>query len=168
MVDRLHTDICNVPTHFLPCDRMQIKLTKAKRGFYLMSKAEVSKVVFKFLDAELLAKRVRQNRAYLIAHNTPLQAGANAQYNLNWVELKTFTLARGSQSLSIDNAILGSIPKRLLLAIINKHFLGSANTNPFKFPHYDTDSFSLYVNGKQIPSGGLHLNTDNGNGSVMS
>ena len=51
--------------------------------------------------------------------------------------------------------------------IDNKRFLGSADTNPFKFNHYDMDSFSLYVNGKQIPSGGLHLNTDNEIGSVI-
>ena len=31
MVGRLHTDICNVPTHLPPGVRMQIKLTKAKR-----------------------------------------------------------------------------------------------------------------------------------------
>ena len=169
MVGRLHTDICNVPTHLLPGVRMQIRLTKAKREFYLMSKAEDSKAVFKILDAQLLVKRVRPNPAYLIAHNTVLQAGAIAKYNVNRVELKTFTYASGSQSLSIDNAILGPIPKRLLFAMIdNKHFLGSTNTNPFKFNHYDMDSFSLYVNGKQIPSGGLHLNTVNEKGSVMA
>ncbi len=81
---------------------MQIKLTKAKRGFYLMSKAEDSKAVFKFQDKQLLVKRVRPNPAYLVAHNTALQAGAIAQYNMNWVELKTFTFARSSQSLSLD------------------------------------------------------------------
>ena len=103
---------------------MQIKLTKAKRGFYLRSKEEDSKVVFKSLDAQLLVKRVRPNPVYLIAHNTALQAGAIAQYNLNRVELKTFTFARGSQSLSID-AILGSIPKSVLFAMIDKDFLAS-------------------------------------------
>ena len=155
MVDRLHTDTCNVPTHILPGVRMEIKFTKAKRAFYLMSKAEDSKAVFKFLDAQVLVKRVTPNHAYLIAHSTALQAGTIANYNLNRVELKTFTFASGSQSLSIDNAILGSIPNRLLFAMIdNKHFLCSADTNPFKFPHY-MDSFSLYINGKQIPSGGL-------------
>ena len=95
-----------------------------------MSKAEDSKVFFKFLDAQLLVKRVRPNPAYLISHNKALQAGAIAWYNLNRVELKTFTFASGWQSLSIDNAILGPIPKRLLFAMIdNKHFLSSTNTN---------------------------------------
>ena len=46
MVCRLHTDICNFPKHLLPGDRMQIKLTKANREFYLMSEAEDSKAGF--------------------------------------------------------------------------------------------------------------------------
>jgi hypothetical protein len=51
--------------------------------------------------------------------------------------------------------------------IKNKEFLGSMDTNPFGFQHYDLNYFSLYVNGKQIPSGGLHLNKHHENTSVM-
>ena len=72
---RLHTDICSVPTHFLPVVRMQIKLTKAKREIYVHSKESDSTAVFKILEAQLLVKRVRPNPAYLIAHNTAVQAG---------------------------------------------------------------------------------------------
>ena len=75
MVGRLHTDICNVPTHLLPGVRMQIKLTKAKREVYVHSKDADSTAVFYILDAKLLVKRVRPNPAYVIAHNTALQAG---------------------------------------------------------------------------------------------
>ena len=157
MVGRLHTNICNVPKHLLPGVRMQIKLTKARREFYLMSKDADSKVVFKLLDAKLLVKSVRPNPAYLVAHNTALQAGAIAKYKLTRVELKTFTSSNGSQSLCIDNAILGAIPKRLLFAMIDKKdFLGSLDTNLFEIHHYDMDYFSLYVNGKQIPSGSTY------------
>ena len=79
---RLHTDICNVPTHLLPDVRMQIKLTKARRELYLLSKDADSIVVFTLLEAQLMAKRVRPNYAYLVAHNTALQAGALARFNL--------------------------------------------------------------------------------------
>jgi hypothetical protein len=41
----------------------------------------------------------------------------------------------------------------------NKDFLGSIDTNPYFFRHYDLNSFALYVNGKQIPGGGLSLDT---------
>ena len=49
MVGRSHSDICNVPTHLLPGVRMQIKLTKARREFFLVNKDADSKVIFKFL-----------------------------------------------------------------------------------------------------------------------
>jgi hypothetical protein len=119
-----------------------------------------SKVNFKFLDAQLLVKRVKPNPAYLIAHTKALQARAFAKYNLTKFESKSFTFASGSQSLSIDNAVLGTLPKLLLFTLIkNTDFLGSLDTNPFKFRHYDISHFALLVNGKQIPSGGLHLDT---------
>jgi hypothetical protein len=51
--------------------------------------------------------------------------------------------------------------------MIDIDFLGSLDKNPFEFHHYGIDSFSLYVGGKQIASGGLHLNTENEKGSEM-
>ena len=90
MVGRLHTDICNVPTHLLRGVRMQIKLMKAKREVYVHTKEGDSTAVFKILDAQLLVKRVRPNPAYRIAHSTALQAAAIARYKMTRVELKTF------------------------------------------------------------------------------
>jgi hypothetical protein len=158
MVGRLHSDICNVPTHLLPGFRMQIKLTKARPEFYLMYKDEDSIVTFKFLEAQLLFKRVRPNSAYLIAYNTAIEAGALATYNLTRVEVKSFTFASCSQSLSIYNAVFGTLRKRLLFAFTkNKDFLGNVELIPFQFRHYDISHFALFVYGKQIPRGGLHL-----------
>jgi hypothetical protein len=78
MVGRLHNDICNVAKYLLPGVRMQIKLTKANREFYLMNKDADSKDVFKFLDAQLLVRRIKPNPSYLIAHTKALQNGAVA------------------------------------------------------------------------------------------
>jgi hypothetical protein len=156
---RLHSDMRNNPTHLFPGVSMQIKLTKASRAFYLMKTDADSKVNFKFLDAQLLVNRVRPNPAYLLAHNTTLQVKGFAGYYLKKIELKTFTIASGPLSLSIDNAVLGKMPKRHLFTIVkNTDFLGSVDTNPFHFRHYDMNYFALYVNGKQSPRGGIHLN----------
>jgi hypothetical protein len=70
-----------------------------------------SKVTFKILDARLLVRHIEPNAAILVAHNTTLNAGALAKYHLPRVVVKTFTLAAGSQSLSIYNAVLGPLPK---------------------------------------------------------
>jgi hypothetical protein len=115
---RLHSDICNNPTHLLPSVSIQIKLTKSRRAFYKINKDADSKVEFKFLDAQLLVNRVRHDPAYLLGHNTTLQAGGLARYYLTIVEIKTFTFSKGPQSLSIDNAVLGSMPKRLLFTMV--------------------------------------------------
>ena len=132
-----------------------------------MNKDTDSKAVFMFLDAQLLVNRIRPNPAYLLARNTTPQAGGIAKYYLTRVELKTSIFSSGSQS-SIDNAVLGPPPMRLLFTIIrNKDFLGLVDTKPFRFQHYDLTYFAQYVNGKQIPNGGLHLDMGHEKTSVM-
>jgi len=82
--------------------------------------------------------------------------------------MKTFTIAVGSKSLSIDNAVLGAIPKRLLFTMVkNTSFIGSLDSNPYKFQHYDISDFSLFVNGKHFPNEGLTLGMDHEKTSVM-
>jgi len=72
---RLHSDICNVPLYLLPGVRLQIRLTKARPSFYLMNKSVDSKIVFKFLDDQLLVRRVRPNPTILLAHTATLKTG---------------------------------------------------------------------------------------------
>jgi len=80
----------------------------------MMSKGADSKTTFKFLDAQLLVKRVKPDPVTLLAHNATLNTGALARYNMTRVELKKFTFSAGSKSLSIDNTVFGPVPKRLL------------------------------------------------------
>ena len=165
---RLHTDLCNVPLFLLPRVPLQIKLTRARPSFYLMNKSADTKTTFKFLDAYLLVRRVQPNPAILKAHEKALEKGALARYNMTRVDLKTFTFLAGPKSRSIDNAVLGPLPKRLLFTMIkNTDFNGSVDTNPYKFRHYDISEFSLYVNGRRVPCEGLSLDMDHEKTSVM-
>jgi len=73
------------------------------------------------------------------------------------------------QSLSNDNAVLGPVLKRILFTMIkNKDFLGSIDTNPQLFRHYDLSGFALYVNGKEIPGGGVSLDRSHEKKTVMA
>jgi len=75
------------------------------------------------------------------------------------VELKTFTFAAGPQALSINNAVLGVLPKRMIFTMVKKtEFLGSRDSNPYNPRHYDPANFTMYVNGRQFPSESLSLN----------
>jgi len=84
------------------------------------------------------------------------------------VELKTFTFSAGSKSLSIDNAVFGPIPKRLLFTMVKKaNFTGTMDTNPYIFRHYDISDFSFLVNGKQFHNEGLSLGMEQEKTSIM-
>jgi len=102
----------------------------------MMSKEADSKTTFKFLDAQLLVKRVKSDPVTILAHTATLNTGDLACYNMTSVELKTFTFSAGSKSLSIDNAVLGSVPKLLLFSMVkNSEFIGKMDPNPYKFQH---------------------------------
>jgi hypothetical protein len=101
MVGRLQSDISNVISYLLPGVKLQIKLTKGKRSFYLMSTKSDSTPKFQFLDAYLIVNRIRPNPYFLIAHTSTLANGGLVTYNMRRVELKTYTISAGRKSLSV-------------------------------------------------------------------
>ena len=116
-----------------------------------MNKSADTKTTLKFMDAYLLVRRVQPNPAILEAQETALERRARTRYNMTRVDLKSFTFSARSKYRSIDNAVLGPLPKRLLFTMIkNTDFNGSVDTKPYKFRHYDISEFSLYVNGRPI------------------
>ena len=168
MYGKIHSDIFNIPQLLLPGVQLQITFTKSKSDFYLLGSAVDSKAVFKFLDVTLFVKHVKPSPSLLLAHTNALEK-VNARYDVTRVVLKTFTFSSGSKSLSIDNAILGTIPKRLLFTMVkNEDFVGKVNTNPYKFQHFGLNSFVMYVNGVQVPSGGLSLNTSHEKSTTLA
>ena len=121
MYGRIHSDICNVRLYLLSGVKIQIKFTKAKQAFFLISNKADSKVKFVFKDLRLYVKRIRPNAKILTYHNEALLKGYPARYNFTRVQLKTFTCASGQRSLSLDNVVLGVLPKCLIYTMIKKH-----------------------------------------------
>jgi hypothetical protein len=166
---RVHSVICNVAQYLIPGVGLQIRFTKANENFFLMNKDAASKTTFKFLEAKLLVNRIRSSPTQLLAHNTALSKGCIARYNITRVELKTSTFASGTQSLSIDNAIIGQLPNRILITMVNnKDFLGSVTSNPYNFRHYKLSNFAMYLNGKHIPSEGQSVDFGHEKSSVVA
>ena len=131
MYGRIHSDICNVPLYLLSGVKIQIKFTKAKQAFFLISNKADSKVKFVFKEARLYVKRIRPNAKILTSHNEALLKGYPARYNFTRVELKTFTCASGQRSLSMGNVVLVVLPKRLIFTMVkNTDFLGRMDSTP--------------------------------------
>ena len=84
-------------------------------------------------------------------------------------ELKTFSYSAGPKSLSIDNAVFGQLPKRLLFTMIkNKDFLGSLDTKPYYYQHFNLSHFTLFYNGKPIRGESLAVNMAQEETSVLA
>jgi hypothetical protein len=159
MYRRVHGDVFNVPRSLLPGVQLQIKFTKSKKDFYIVSAKADTGAVFKFLDATLHARQVKPSSTTQLAHAKALEK-VNAWYDMTRVALKTFTFGAGSKSVSINNAVRGILPKRLLFKMLrNTDSTGSMDTNPYIFRHFGLNHFVMYVNGRQLPSEGLSLNT---------
>jgi len=61
------------------------------------------------------------------------------------------------------------LPKRLIFTMVkNTDFLCSRDSNLYNLRHYDLIIFTMYVNGRQIPSESLSLNMDHEKTSVKS
>ena len=134
-----------------------MKFTKSMSEFCLLAEKSDPKAHFKISDATLRVKHIKAGLSIYLAH-TKTSEQINARYDITKVILKTFTFGPGSKSLSIDNAVLGDLPKRLLFGMV-KHsdFTGSVDSNPFNFQQFNLSSFVIYVNGRQIPTEGLNV-----------
>jgi hypothetical protein len=168
MYGKLHGDIFNISTLMIPGVNIQVKLTKSKESFYLLSESPDPKVKFQFLDATLYVRKIKSSPNILLAHSKALTK-TNARYDVTRVDVRSFTFGAGQSTLSIDNAVLGPLPKRLLFAMTgNTNFSGTPDTNPFEFKHYDLEYFAIYMNGQQIPSEGLSIDMSHEKGSTLA
>jgi len=127
---RLHADLFSSDNMLINGVDMNIKLTCAPDAFYLLTPSDDNKVRIKILDATLFITQVELKHHLLLAHANVLGMKHKAHYPVTHNQIKSFTAISGAQQISIDNAFLGPIPERILIALVkNTAFVGSASTN---------------------------------------
>jgi hypothetical protein len=140
MYGRVHGDLFNVPQLVLPGVQLQIK---SKSDFYVLSTKTEKGAVFRCIDATLHMRHLKPSLTIQLAHAKALEK-VNARYDMTRVALKAFTFGAGSKFVSIEKAVLGTLPKRLLFTMLrNVDFTGSAETNPCHFRHFELNQFVI-------------------------
>lgn len=163
MIGHLHGDIFNQEKFLLNGVEIGVKLVRSRETFNLMSSTSDSKFKVQITDATLLIRRARINPSILLAHQKVL-ANTNAKYPITRAEVKVLTIPSGVQGKSLDNIFLGQVPKRCIVGFVNNvAFNGSLTKNPFDFNNFGLNTFSLYIDGQQIPSKALQPTFDNNN-----
>lgn len=150
LIGHLHCDVFNQDKFLINGVEVRLRLVRSKDSFCLMESNGSSKI--HILDASLLVRRAKISSGVLLAHARMLSK-FTAKYPLTRVEVKTFTIHSGVVGESLDNVILGQLPKRIIVGFVNnKAFNGDRKLNPFNFKNYGINFFSLYVDGTQILS----------------
>ncbi|XP_025995042.2 uncharacterized protein F54H12.2-like [Solenopsis invicta] len=150
LIGHLHCDVFNQDKFLINGVEVRMRLVCSKDLFCLMETNSTSKI--RILDASLLVRRAKITPGVLLAHARMLSK-TTAKYPLTRVEVKTFTIHSGLVGESLDNVILGQLPKRIIVGFVdNKAFNGDRKLNPFNFKNYGINFLSLYADGMQIPS----------------
>lgn len=152
MVGHLHGDIFNQEKFLVNGVEMCVKLVRSRETFNLMASASDIKVKVVISDATLMIRKVKLNPSVLLAHQKVL-ATTTAKYPITRAEVKVLTIPSDVQGKTLDNVFLGQIPKRCIIGFVNNTaFNGNYTKNPYDFDNFDISSFSLYIDGMQIPS----------------
>lgn len=161
MIGHLHGDIFNQEKFLINGVEMRIKLVRSKESFNLICHQD-KKIKVQIMDASLIIRRARINPSVLLAHQKVL-ASTTAKYPITRAEVKVLTLPTGIQGKTLDNIFLGQVPKRCIIGFVsNAAFNGNLAMNPFNFQHFNMNSFSLFVDGHEIPSRTLQPSFNSG------
>lgn len=160
MIGHIHCDVFNQDKFLVNGVDMRLRLVRAKDTFCLIDKTTKNYKIT-ITEASLLVRRAKLSPSILLAHAKTLSK-TTAKYPLTRVEVKSFVLHRGTTGETIDNAVLGQLPKRVILGFVdNASFNGDKGRNPFDFQNWGINFLSLYVDGVQVPGRPLQPSFDN-------
>ena len=167
MLGRLHLDLCHQNRYLLNGVDLKLRLNRSKNKFNLMSDAGTE--VTKILKAVLLVQKIKANPAVLTAHAKVLNT-KNAQYPIRRVEVKSFSIPTGTQTVARDNVFLGQLPRRVVIFMTdNGAYVGDNKKNPFELKHNKLNYISIEANGQSYPAQPLTPNFgDDANNYIRS
>ena len=146
----LHADVFNQKKILINGIEVKVRLVKASNQFVLMDPAGLHHVHID--EARLLLRWVKISPGILLAHAKALTK-TTAKYTLTKEEVRSVTMHRGIRGETLDNIILGQLPKRIIIGFVdNKAYTGDYTLNPYNFENFGINLLCLYVDGVQIPS----------------
>lgn len=161
LIGRIHGDLFNQPKFLINGVDLRIIFTLEKPEFYVLSNVEADTSCIEIQEATLYMNHVTINPNILIAHQAVLSKQP-ATYPYKRVEVKSYTVAPGSLTMSIDNAVVGQLPNLMLIGFVeNTSYSGSRKLNPYNFQHCNVSSFYLVINGIQVPSQAIDFDYTN-------
>lgn len=152
LMGHLHCDVFNQSKFLINGVELRVRLVRSKDAFCLLDFSADGNFHVRIKEATLIVRRAKISPGVLLAHANALSK-TTAKYPITRVEVKAFTMHRGIIGDTLDNVVLGQLPKRVIIGFVsNRAFNGNRQLNPFNFRHFSLNFLSLYVDGVQVPS----------------
>ena len=130
---------------------MRFKFLPIKSDFVLHDLAGTAKYKYVINKATLYIRRMKVRDSVISAHNRGLKT-QNAIYQLNHVDINTFTVTKGVREFIKDRLFPSQTPKMLVIGLLEHDaFNGNVKKNPFNFQHFDLNKIGIYRDGELVP-----------------
>ena len=147
----LHCDVAQQEKAILNGVQITVKLFQHDDSFRLFhANGEAYQV--EIIDAVLKVCNIKVNPSVTVAQNEVLTK-TPAVYPHWRSDIKTFSVAQGSYTFSVDDIFHGVVPARLFVALLSSSaYSGNTTKNRFNFWHYHLTYLELAVDGNSVPT----------------
>ncbi|XP_053207030.1 uncharacterized protein F54H12.2-like [Panonychus citri] len=151
---RLHLPICQQDRLMVNGIPMVFKLTRSPLTFPVWATTEADTETYKtkITSLSLFIRRVKlfpDAQAGLITTLNKVPA----KYFIIRNEMKSFTITKDVNMITVENLFNGFLPKRIILGFVNEDaFSGDRQANPFNFDNFSVSHLALNVDGNHVPT----------------
>jgi len=163
----IYHDLFQVDRLILNQVAINVRLTRARPEFYLLTNAASPDFKVLIEDIVLKACKVQINPAVIYGHAEILKS-VNAKYPFTKTEVKQIAIAAGTVNFDQDQLFQNIRPNRVVVGFVNA--LGAAGDytkNPFNFQHFNVNQIGLFVDNVPVSGNVMRLNFNTTSGRTI-
>jgi hypothetical protein len=159
-MSRLHLDMCTQGRYIQNRTNVKIRLSRVEPRFGLIAKDATQNFNYEIEQAYLLVRMVKPRESLRLAVEESLEQ-AVAKYPTKSCEMRFFTFAGNSNTLSEPNLYSGKLPTRVALGLVDADAMDGVYTkSPFNFKPFTVTEVDLKVNGKSVTTDPLKIDLE--------
>lgn len=156
LIGGLNIDVCHQERYWPNGIEMKLRLHRQNRKFTLMSAADEFKIEIR--DIYLLMRKAKPSPGVLLGHADGMLK-MPAKFPITRRQCKAYSLAEGLRDVQHDNLVLGQLPKRVVVAMVDADAFSGTNTkNPYNFKHNNVTHVQLLVDGEPVRTQAIQPN----------
>jgi hypothetical protein len=160
---RTHTGLAFANKHIPPYLDVEFELQRNENpNFYMMQHANQNFKI-QIIDPAFYVRKYKVKTNLVYGLERALQETKLIRLNFVEARVVTFSIPRGTLNYHNDTFILGKIPIRIIIGIVDGDaYMGSKEKNPFNFKNFQRTNIRLLKNGVEYPEPEIITHFPNG------